>query len=269
MDADYSKFQTLDVRLDERLLRVVLNRPDSLNAVDSIMHEELEELWTIVRFDDSVGCVLLTGSGRSFCVGADFKSLEPRARAESQARRVGLPLLSAKQLISNMLDVEQPIVAAVQGHAIGVGATIALCSDVVIATDDAVFADTHVALGLVAGDGGCVVWPSLLPMSAAKYYLLTGDGLKGDEAARLGLVLRSVPADELHGAAEETATRLAKGASLAIRWTKYSVNKILRERLNLLIDTSLVLEGATLLSEDHAEAILAFSERRSPRFSGR
>jgi enoyl-CoA hydratase len=272
----YRDFKTLEITQDGRLLSVMLNRPESLNAVGGGMHEELEDLFMVIRRDQTVGAVLLTGSGRAFSSGGDVKGMartssggEERGDERSPAQSVGQMLIGAKTLVANLLDIEQPIVCAVHGYAMGLGATIALCSDVVIAAEDAIIADTHVNIGLVAGDGGAVIWPLLLPINTAKYYLMTGARITGKDAERLGLVLKAVPADELAGEARRIAEELANGPTLAIRWTKTSVNKILRERLNLLFDTSLVLEGATLLSEDHREATAAFVERRRPTYLGR
>ena len=143
-----------------------------------------------------------------------------------------------------MLEVEQPIVSAVHGYAFGIGATLALCAATSsIAADDAVFADTHVGIGLVAGDGGTLMWPLLLPVNTAKYYLMTGDRITGADAERLGLVVKAVPAAELDAAAHEIAARLAAGPTLAIKFTKMAVNKAIRERANLVFETSLLLEG--------------------------
>jgi enoyl-CoA hydratase len=268
----YKAFRTLAIEQEGRLLSIQLNRPESLNSVGGGLHEELEDIWAVVRGDDSVGAVLLTGSGRAFCSGGDVKGMANSASATDEAnpaQRVAGVLGGAKRLVANMLEVEQPIVAAVQGYAMGLGATIALCSDVVIAAEDAVFADTHVSIGLVAGDGGAVIWPLLLPINTAKYYLMTGDRISGADAARLGLVLKAVPAADLQDEARAIATRLANGPSMAIRFTKTTVNKILRERLNLLLDTSLILEAVTMFTDDHREASAAFVEKRAPHFTGR
>jgi enoyl-CoA hydratase len=266
----YNEFTTLQIQQDGRLLIVTLNRPESLNAVGGGMHEHLEDLWAEVRRDSSVGAVLLRGSGRAFCAGGDVKGMAASATSEhSVAESTANMLIRAKTLITNMLEVQQPIVAAVHGYAMGLGATIALCSDVVIAAEDAVLADTHVSIGIVAGDGGAVIWPLLLPINTAKYYLMTGDRITGKDAERLGLVLRAVPAESLQAEAEAVARRLANGPSMAIRFTKTSVNKVLRERVNLLLDTSLILEGVTMYSEDHREATSAFVEKREPVYTGR
>ncbi|MFF5289562.1 enoyl-CoA hydratase/isomerase family protein [Paractinoplanes globisporus] len=272
MRAEYPEFQTLVVEQQDRLLTVTMNRPESLNAVGGGMHEELEEFFHRVRFDNSVGAILLRGAGRAFSSGGDVKGMAATAQGGAEpnlGERAGGMLQGAKNIIASMLDVEQPIVSAVQGYAMGLGATLALCADVCIAAEDAILADTHVSIGLVAGDGGALIWPMLLPINTAKYYLMTGERITGKEAERLGLVLRAVPKENLAEESLAVAWKLANGPSLAIRWTKTSVNKILRERLNLLLDTSLLLEFSSMLTADHKEATAAFVERREPKFTGR
>jgi len=157
----------------------------------------------------------------------------------------------------------------VHGYAMGLGATIALFCDVVIAAEDATFADSHVAVALVAGDGGAVMWPLIMPFGAAKWYLMTGDRISGTEAARLGMVLKAVPADQLVDEATTAARRLADGAPLAVQGTKATINRILRSRMDLVLDYGLLIEGATFVSEDHREASVAFVEKRAPVFRGR
>lgn len=267
---DY-EYDTLLVEREDRLLKVTLNRPDSLNAVSGEMHADLEDLFHRVSDDASVGAILLSGAGRAFCAGGDVKSMA--GSADGTAERTPFDLASSflqtgRRIVTKLLDVEQPIVSAVQGYAFGIGATLALCCDVVVAADDAVFADTHVGIGLVAGDGGTLMWPLLLPINTAKYYLMTGDRITGADAERLGLVVKAVPADQLEVTAHEIAARLAAGPTLAIKWTKMAVNKAIRERANLMFDTSLLLEGLTRLSDDHQEATTAFVEKRPPKYRG-
>jgi enoyl-CoA hydratase len=263
---DYARFKQVLARPDGRLLTVTLNRPEALNALSDAMQAELKELIEVIRTDDGVGAILLRGEGRAFCVGGDVKEMAestsaPAARVEE--------IFNSKKLLYSLLEVEQPIVCAVHGFAMGLGATLALFSDIVIAADDAVFADNHVQVGLVAGDGGAALWPLLMPLGEAKYYLLTGDRLSGTEAARLGMVHRAVPADQVLDMATAIARRLADGATLALKWTKTAVNQVLRERLHLVLDIGLALEGATFLTEDHKEATTAFAEKRQPVFQGR
>ena len=267
---DYSGFKNIQVEQDGRLLHVELNRPHALNAVGDGLHEELEEIFAMIGSDRSVGAVLLTGAGRSFCAGADIKELEqPDLDGSTPLSRVDNMMSMARRLVRNQLGIDQPIVAAVQGYAMGLGANLALFCDVVFAAEDAVFADNHVTVGLVAGDGGTILWPMLLPLAKAKYYLLTGDRIDGTTAEQLGLIHKAVPADQLLGEARALAERLATGPSLAINGTKRGINKLVRERVELGLDTALFAEGMSFLSEDHQEASLAWVEKRPPVFRGR
>jgi len=165
--------------------------------------------------------------------------------------------------------VEIPIVAAVNGHAMGLGASIALLCDVIMMADTATIGDPHVRVGIVAGDGGTAIWPLAVGPARAKEYMLTGDPLTAAEAERIGLVNRVVPAADLDAAAMKMAERLAAGAPLAIRYTKLSVNKLVKDALNVAFDTATAYELVTFHSEDHQEALAAIREKRPPNFRGR
>jgi len=264
--SDYSQFEKVLAHQDGRLLTLTFNRPDNMNAIDGGVHEDLDALIDLIRADDSVGAVLLRGEGRAFCAGGDIKMMS--AAQPTPVERVG-SILGSRELLYSMLAIEQPIIAAVQGFALGLGATIALFCDIVVAAEDAYFADTHVNVGLVAGDGGAVLWPLLLPFGQAKYHLLTGDRITGADAARMGMIHKAVPADQLLDEATAVARRLADGPTLALKWTKKAVNQVLRERLDLILEIGLALEGATFLSDDFKEASSAFIEKRKPTFTGR
>ena len=162
----------------------------------------------------------------------------------------------------------QPIIAAVNGDAVGLGATVALFCDVIIASETARIGDPHVRVGLVAGDGGAIIWPALVGVAKAKEFLMTGDLIPAREAERIGLVNKVVLPGEVLSSATDMARRLASGATWAIRWTKFSINKQLRAQMNMILDTSLALESLTFLSEDHKEAVAAFLEKRRPNFKG-
>ncbi|MEV7011486.1 enoyl-CoA hydratase/isomerase family protein [Streptosporangium sp. NPDC051022] len=266
-----SEYATVLVDRKDGLAIIALNRPERLNAIGGGLERDLGRALADVAADPTVRAVLLRGEGRAFCAGGDIKDMADQAADKvgpSPAQQV-YQLLHGRDILETILSVPQPIVAAVQGYAMGLGATIALFCDVVIAAEDAQFADTHVSVGLVAGDGGAVAWPLAMPLGAARYYLMTGDRLNGTEAARLGLALRAVPADRLLDEATAVARRLADAAPLAVQGTKATVNKIVRERLNLLLDLGLVLEGGTFVSEDHKEAAAAFVAKRKPNFQGR
>jgi enoyl-CoA hydratase len=263
---DYSRYELIKVEKDGKVAVFTLNRPDALNAINSQLHNELEGIFADVSRDDDVNAVVLTGAGRAFCAGGDIKGMD--ARQGDDPLKTKTTLGNAKRLIHNLLDVEQPIIAAINGHAVGLGATIALFSDVIIASENAKIGDPHVKVGLVAGDGGAVIWPLLCGLARAKEYLMTGDLMSATEAERIGLINHVVPPDEVMPKAMALAHRLANGPTNAIRWTKLSCNKRLRDEINLVLDASLAVETISMLSEDHKEATRAFAEKREPQFTG-
>jgi enoyl-CoA hydratase len=167
-----------------------------------------------------------------------------------------------------MLDLEKPIIAKVRGPAIGLGCSLALFCDFVYATPEATFADPHVSVGLVAGDGGAVIWPQLIGYARARKYLLTGDPIKGNEAAEIGLITEAVADDELDSAVEQMATRLRSGATYAIKWTKSSINAGLKVTANAIIDRAGALENLTQMTNDNRNALEAFLAKETPRFTG-
>jgi enoyl-CoA hydratase len=257
---------TIDVRLDGDVLVATIDRPGSeLNTVDAQLHADLAELFARLKRESSARAVLLTGSKRAFSAGGDFgwfPSIRPMDQIDRLRRE-------AKQLIWDLLDVEVPVVAAVNGPAIGLGASIVLLCDVVVMADTAVIADPHVRVGIVAGDGGAAIWPLLVGPLLAKRYLLTGDSLTAEEAERLGLVTEVAPAAELGARARAWASRLAVGAPLAVKGTKQAVNAQVKRALLESFDLSTALEMTCFLSADHDEALAALREKREPRFDGR
>jgi enoyl-CoA hydratase len=259
-------FTTLQLEPKGSVLRVTIAHPTSeLNAVDEALHSDLTRLFSGLRREEKARAVLLTGRGRAFSAGGDFAWF-PKLR---EAGRMEALRRDAKQLIWDLLDVEIPIVAAVNGHAMGLGASIALACDVILMADTATIGDPHVRVGIVAGDGGTAIWPLAVGPARAKEYLLTGDPLTAAEAERIGLVNRVVPAADLDAAATKMAERLAAGAPLAIRYTKLAVNKLLKDALNVAFDTATAYELVTFHSEDHQEALAAIREKRPPVFKGR
>jgi enoyl-CoA hydratase len=177
--------------------------------------------------------------------------------------------LAAKRMIGDLLDVPQPIVCALNGHAMGLGASIALLCDVIFMAESATIGDPHVRVGIVAGDGGTMAWPLAVGPARAKQYLLTGDPVPAREAERIGLVNEVVPDTELDERAMAFAHRLAAGAPLAVQYTKQAVNKLVKDAMNLTLDAATALELVTFHSADHQEALAALREKRPPRFTGR
>jgi enoyl-CoA hydratase len=258
---------TIATELDaDGILLVTLNRPDRRNAINDVMHRELIELYARIAADTAAECVVITGAGRGFCAGGDFKQMAQNNDAGYDDGFSAL-FVDSVAMARNILSVRQPIIAAVNGDAIGLGATLGLFCDVVYIAADARIGDPHVQAGLVAADGGVVLWPMLVGVNRAKEYLFTGDLLTATEAERIGLVNHAVPASEVLDQAMATARRLASGASLAIRFNKRLVNKELEERVNRMYEMALAMEAVTFRSADHLEAVKAFGERRSPTFA--
>ena len=263
---DGANFKALRIERPGSVLRVTIDHPESeLNAVDGALHEELTRLFRELKQEDEARAVVLTGRGRAFSAGGNFAwfpTLRDRTALEHLRR-------DAKQMIWDLLEVELPIVAAVNGPAVGLGASLALLCDVIFMAETASIADPHVRVGIAAGDGGAAIWPLALGPARAKQYLLTGDPVSAAEAERIGLVNRVVAADALQAEALAFAQRLADGAPLAVRYTKQAVNKVVKNALNIAFDVSTALEIVTFQSEDHQEALAAIREKRAPRFRGR
>jgi enoyl-CoA hydratase len=265
-NVDTEGFRAIGVERLDRVLRVTLRHPASeLNAVDELLHDELGALFRALRRERAARAVILTGSQRAFSAGGDFNwfpklsnltTLDPLRR-------------DAKQLLTNLLDVEIPIVAALNGPAVGLGATIALLCDVIFMAEGATIADPHVRVGLVAGDGGTAIWPLVLGPARAKQYLLTGDAIPAVEAERMGLVNKVVPAEALADEALAFARRLAQGAPLALRYTKLAVNQWIKQTALVSYDFATALEIVTFQSDDHREALAAVREKRKPQFEGK
>ena len=263
---EFDNYQTLKFSRRGRVLEITMNRPEKLNAVDETMHAELARLFVDVSAEGDSDVAVLTGAGRAFSSGGDIdwmqKMIDDPASFEKTARE-------GKQIIYSLLDCEKPVIAKLNGHATGLGATIALFCDVIFAADGARIGDPHVSVGFVAGDGGAAIWPQLIRYARAKEYLMTGDLLTAVDAASIGLINRALPAGELDSYVAQFADRLASGATKAIRWSKMSVNIGLKQLAHSILDASLAYEALSNVTADHQEAVNAFREKRVPRFSGR
>jgi enoyl-CoA hydratase len=240
----YSTYQHLSFDRHDGVLTVTLNAPGPMNVTDAVLHAELATVFDTIRGDGLVDAVVLTGASEVFSGGADLRWLLEMPAAERH--RV---FVEARKIIIDLLELPQPIVAAIEGPAVGLGATMALFCDFKVAAEDARIGDLHTRFGMVAGDGGAVIWPWLIGAGRAKWYLMTGDSLSATDAVRLGLIDEVVPHGNALERAKMLAARLAGGHRDAIRGTKSSVNKILRDAANLVLDTSLGLEKESLASE--------------------
>lgn len=259
-------YETLRFVRRDRILTIMLNDPERLNAIGERMHTELAGVFADAARDAESNIVVLTGAGRAFSAGGDIARMQEVA-ADPRLFLPGVP--HAKSVIFSMLDLEKPLIAKVNGHAVGLGATLALFCDVTFMAETARIGDPHVSMGLVAGDGGAVIWPQLIGFARSKEFLMTGQLLDARRAEAIGLVNHCVPAAELDQAVDAFCDRLAAGATQAIRWTKTTVNIELKRLAHAMMDTGLAYEAQSVATRDHAEAVQAFAENRPPKFSGR
>ena len=266
---DYSRYQFIKVEKSETIAIVSINRPDARNAINREIHAELDHIWLELADDADTHVVILTGEGQAFSAGGDLKRLAERAGTEEGAQAALALPGTGRRLLTNILDMQKPIIAAVNGDAIGLGATLALCCDITIIAQDARIGDPHVRVGVSAGDGGAVIWPLLVGPARAKEYLMRGLLATGVEAERINLVNHAVPAGEGLPLALKIAQELAQLPPWAVRFTKSTINIAVRQQFNLYMDASLAYEALTMNTSDFGEGTRAFLERRPPRFTGR
>ena len=265
----YDKYSFIKIEVAETgVATVTLNDPDKLNSIGPEQHREMEDIWLDLARDESIRVIVLTGAGRAFSAGGDVKRMAARAGTEfglEYALRVPQNTL---RLFEHMLLVPQPIIAAVNGDAIGLGLTVALFADMSLVAEDARLGDTHIKVGLVAGDGGAVVWPLLVGPQRAKEFLMRGKLLKGAEAAAMNLVNYAYPREDVLGEAIKVAEEIAAQPVWAVRWSKAAVNKLMKAQLNQILELSIAYESLTMLTQDYKEAATAFAEKRRPDYKG-
>jgi enoyl-CoA hydratase len=256
----------LEVTVDGHVAELTLTSPELFNRFDEQLHHEFTEALVELRGRTEVRALVLAAAGKVFSAGGDFDwvlSLHEDVAARREAVDEG------KLLFRSLLDLPFPVVVALQGDAIGLGASIVLACDAVVAARSAGLADPHVGIGLVAGDGGCVSWPLSAGMRLAKRYLLTGDRIDAATAASMGLVSDLVETpDEVLPAARKLAGKIARLSPLAVQGTKRVLNNIMQQRAVDVLPLSLAAEAETFSSKDFVEAISAIQGKRKPEFRG-
>jgi len=238
---------------------VTINRPP-MNTMTMKMHKDMGHIWEDLDRDASVRAIVLTGAGTAFSAGGDFEIVTYAQQGGEKLREVHD---DTRALVYSMVRCSKPIVAAINGAAIGAGIAAAVCSDITIASETAILNDGHIRLGVACGDGACLIWPLLMGMARAKLYLLTGRFFTGKEAASMGFVSLAVPPAEVLVTALQVAAELAAGPQPAIRATKAA----LQHWLNIAsFEHSCAAEMLTFTGQDVREGALAIKEKRSPRF---
>jgi enoyl-CoA hydratase len=248
----------LTVEKDGFVRIVTLNKPDSLNAMSDDLHNALASVWQELSGDWDARAVVLTGAGRAFSAGGDVNGFLETARNPDH-RRSGFR--EAGRMVSEMLRFHLPIVAAVNGPAVGLGASVAVMADIVYMAESAFMSDPHVAMGLVAGDGGAVTWPAMMSILKAKEYLFTGDRILAADALELGLANRVLPDEELMPAAIAYAQRLAELPPQALQDTKRAINLHLTAAASRVMPYALAAEELSFSSPDVIRRAEEFAKR--------
>lgn len=259
-------YKHIKISRRDRILTLTLNKPETLNAVDGALHGELSHIFMEADQDPDSDIIILTGAGKAFSAGGDIEHMK---RLHRDRAFYTVVLKEAKQIIFSILAMEKPLIAKLNGHTTGFGATMALFCDIIFANEKAKIGDPHVSAGLTAGDGAAVIWPQLIGFARAKEYLMTGNLMPMTKAAEMGLINYAVPPEELDQRVDAFADELAAGAKIAISTTKMSINIVLRQLASNIMDACLAYETYSALSDDHLEALNAFSEGRKPRFTGK
>ena len=260
---DYADFRHLTFESRPNgVLVVTINRPEVLNAANARLHWEFTQIWPVVDADPKTRVAVVTGAGKAFSAGGDLSLVEDMAGNPDALTRT---MREASDLVYNMINLDKPVVSAINGVAVGAGLVVALMADVSIIAETARFTDGHTRLGVAAGDHAAILWPLLCGMAKAKYYLLTADFIDGREAERIGLVTMCLPPEQVMPKALDVADRLARGSQISIQWTKRALNNWLRQA-GPIFDQSLALEMLSFSYPDVREGVKAIREKRTPVF---
>jgi enoyl-CoA hydratase/carnithine racemase len=259
----YARYERLSIaRPAERVLEIVMNRPEKYNAADQVMHRELAEIWRDIDGDPEVSVAVLRGAGQAFSAGGDLAMVEAITQDFELRAKIWK---EARDLVYNIINCGKPVVSAIEGPAVGAGLVAGLLADISVAAKNARIIDGHTRLGVAAGDHAAIVWPLLCGLAKAKYYLLLCEPISGAEAERIGLVSRTCEDGKAYETALEIARKLAAGAPSAMRWTKYALNNWLR-LAGPSFDTSLALEFLGFSGPEVQEGMRSLREKRPPVF---
>ncbi|MEV5559279.1 enoyl-CoA hydratase/isomerase family protein [Nonomuraea wenchangensis] len=263
MSDRYADFPSLRLELNEGgVLHLVLDAP-GLNSVGPQMHRDLADVWPVIERDPEVRAVLVRGEGKAFSSGGNFELIDEMISDYDSRIRI---MREARDLVNNMVAFTKPVISAVRGPAVGAGLVVAMLADISVVGRTAKIIDGHTRLGVAAGDHAAICWPLLAGMAKAKYYLLTCEPLRGEEAERIGLVSKCVDDDAVVEEASRIAFDLAQGAETAIRWTKYSLNQWYKS-FAPAFEASLGLEFIGFGGPEVREGLAAHREKRAPRFA--
>jgi len=255
-------YETLIVEKQGAVVTVTLNRPQARNALDLVMRRELVGALDDIENDPSARVVILTGAGGHFCAGGDVKSMQPgSAAADGRARVTAL-----NRLVMRLVEFPRPVIAMVDGFAVGAGCNLALCCDLIIASDRAKFGEVFAKIGLVPDGGGSWLLPRVVGLPRAKELIFTADIVDAAEAARIGLVSRVVPAAELVTATRALAERIAQGPPKVLAMAKHMLNRAASTNLESALDVEAFSQAIAITGDEHREGLSAFFEKRPAKF---
>ena len=266
METSTKEFATVVVTKENSVSTVTLNRPEKLNALSPDLINDLVGALTVVANDEESRAVIITGAGRAFSAGGDVeKDILPLS--EKRPAEFHSYMGQAAVLYKLVVEMEKPVIAAVNGHAVGAGLDLAMACDIRIASDEAQMGEFFVRMGLTP-EVGVYLLPRLVGMGKAKLLSFTGELINAAEAERIGLVDRVVPADQLMPYVNEFAGKLGNGP-VAIRYIKKAINLSLTMTLDASLDYASQLQYQLAHTEDHKEAVRSFLEKRKPTFKGK
>jgi 2-(1,2-epoxy-1,2-dihydrophenyl)acetyl-CoA isomerase len=262
-------YETIDLRIEDSVAEITLNRPERLNAWNEQLGEELRAAVLEDAADSSVRAVLVTGAGRGFSSGADVKDMVERAASQGQAPRVG-DLLRERYhpIIKGVRELPKPVLAAVNGPAVGIGCSLALACDLIWAGESAYFGLAFVNIGLVPDGGSTFLVPAAVGKARALEMALLGERVPSSQANEWGLINRVVPDAELMGEARALARRLAAGPTRSYASSKRALNNSMLRIMEEQLELEAQIQGEMVQSADFIEGVTAFVEKREPSFRG-
>ena len=252
----YETIDTLIVEADGPVRIITINRPEHKNALNDPTHDAFVDIWHQIALDDEARAVVLTGAGSTFSAGGDIVGF-PRLAELKTRRKI---LMGARRLVHEMVEFHLPVIAAVNGPAIGLGCSIAHLCDIVLMADDTYLADTHVSIGLVAGDGGAMTWPMLTSFLKAKEYLFTGDRIPAPLCVEMGLANRAVPRDQVLPEALALAHRIAAQPYQSVQDTKRAMNMHLRNAVSTVMNFAFMAESESFATEELLQKVTEFTK---------
>jgi 2-(1,2-epoxy-1,2-dihydrophenyl)acetyl-CoA isomerase len=259
-------YQTLFHERSGAVATITLNRPEARNALDIVMRKELVAALDDVEADEAARVLILTGTGGHFCSGGDVKTMREKRYTAAEGRgRVEL----LNTMVKRLVDFPKPTIAMVDGYAVGAGSNLALCCDLIVASEGAKFGELFWKIGLVPDGGGTWLLSRMVGLARAKELIFTADVIDAAEAARIGLVNRVVPVAELQSATRALAEKIAAGPPAVLRLAKHMVNRAATSDLDAALDLEAFSQGLAIASEDHQEGLQAFFDKRPPKFTGR